>query len=84
MMLIILVAVKFFVIGVGDLGLRPKQNAVSIESLDHLLCHPPLHPNPHILTFVDQGCGSNAQLGLIGEYASVEWIEAKKTQGITT
>ena len=83
-MLIILVAVKFFVIGVGDLRLRSKRNVVSIESLDHLLCHPPQHPNPHILTFIDQGYGSNARLGLIGEYASAEWTGAEKTQGITT
>ena len=79
MMLIILVAVKFFVIGVGDLGLRPKQKVVSIESPDHLSCHPPLHPNPHTLTFVDQGYGSNARLGLIGEYASAKWIGVEKT-----
>ena len=85
MMLIILVAVKFFVIiGVGDLGLRSKQNAVSIESPDHLLYPPLLHPNLHILTFADQVCRSNARLGLIGEYTSAEWTEVKKTQGITT
>ena len=81
-MLIILVAVKFFVIGVGDLGLRPKQKVVSIESPDNLFCHPPLHPNPHTLTFVDQGYGTMhgwASLGSTPQPSGSGWRKHKES-----